>query len=342
MRYPTLPPVLACLCAVVLTASGCGADESDDPSSDLSSDAAASSAPIDSGRQAGGPSTSLEAGTDNSTFDAGAASDAGRRDAGSRDASDEDEEDASASDAGTRDAGTRDAGTRDAGTRDAGTRDAGANDGGTREAGSDASTRDAGNKATVVNATIIVAAGQTFDGQGQRYVAGPDVGDGTQAEGQKPIFRLEQGASLKNVVLGAPAADGVHTYGDATLENIVWEDIGEDAMTIKEPGTVTLNGGSATNGEDKMFQINAESVFRVSNFNGSHAGKFIRQNGGTTFKVQVYIDRCDISYMDEAIFRTDSSVSTVSLTNTRYSQIGESLFIGVNAANITENGNTQY
>jgi pectate lyase C len=144
------------------------------------------------------------------------------------------------------------------------------------------------------------------------------------------------------VVIGAPAADGVHTYGDATLENIVWEDIGEDAMTIKAAGTVTLDGGSATNGEDKIFQINAASTFRVSNFTASHAGKFIRQNGGTTYKVAVYVDRCDISYMDEVIFRTDSSTSTVSLTNTRYSHLGKGLFMGVAAGNITQSGNMEY
>jgi len=143
-------------------------------------------------------------------------------------------------------------------------------------------------------------------------------------------------------VLGSPAADGIHTYGNVTLENIVWEDIGEDALTIKESGTVVLNGGSARNGDDKVFQINAASTFRVSNFTARGAGKFIRQNGDTTFKVQVFIDRCDISQMKEAIFRTDSSSSTVSMTNTRYSEIGKSLFVGVSAGNITQSGNTEY
>lgn len=194
----------------------------------------------------------------------------------------------------------------------------------------------------VVNETIVVAAGKTFDGQGKRYRAGSALGDGSQSEGQKPMFKLEDGATLRNVVLGSPAADGIHTYGDVTLENIVWEDIGEDALTIKESGTVVLNGGSARNGDDKVFQINAASTFRVSNFTASQAGKFIRQNGGTTFRVDVYIDRCDISNMKESIFRTDSKVSTVSMKNTRYSQIGKELFYGVNPANITTANNTQY
>jgi pectate lyase C len=171
------------------------------------------------------------------------------------------------------------------------------------------------------------------------------LGDGSQSEDQLPVFRVEDGATLLNVVVGAPAADGIHTYGDATLRNITWEDIGEDAMTIKESGTVVLDGGAAYKGEDKVFQINAASTFRLSNFRADDAGKLIRQNGGTTFEVNVYIDACDISNMGEAIFRTDSSSSSVTMTDTRYSNIGDAgddLWVGVGAGNITVSGNTQY
>jgi pectate lyase C len=195
----------------------------------------------------------------------------------------------------------------------------------------------------VVSATITVESGQTYDGECRRYRADPNtLGDGSQAEDQKPVFVLEDGARLINVVLGAPAADGIHTRGDATLENITWEDIGEDALTVKESGSVVLNGGSAKDGDDKVFQLNAASTFRVSNFKASQAGKFIRQNGDTTFKVEVHIDECDISNMDESIFRTDSSTSTVSMTNTRYHAIGDALFLGVAPGNITQSNNTQY
>ncbi|WP_165373673.1 pectate lyase [Sorangium cellulosum] len=194
----------------------------------------------------------------------------------------------------------------------------------------------------VVSSTIVVKSGQVYDGGGKRFIAGSALGDGSQSEGQKPVFKLENGAVLRNVVLGAPAADGIHTYGNVTLENIVWEDIGEDALTIKGSGTVVLNGGSAVNGEDKVFQINAASTFRVSNFRASNAGKFIRQNGGTKFKVDVFIDRCDISRMKEAIFRTDSSTSTVTMTNTRYSDIGKELFMGLSGSRITTSNNTEY
>jgi hypothetical protein len=194
----------------------------------------------------------------------------------------------------------------------------------------------------VLNSTVVVRSGQTYDGGCKRFTAGSSLGDGSQSESQSPMFRLESGAKLVNVVLGAPAADGIHTYGNVALENVTWQDVGEDALTIKASGTVTLNGGSATAADDKIFQVNAASTFRISNFRASNAGKMIRQNGGTTYKVAIFIDRCDISNMRESIFRTDSSSSTVSMTNTRYSRIGSTLFMGVSSTNITTSNNTQY
>lgn len=58
---------------------------------------------------------------------------------------------------------------------------------------------------TVVNSTIVVPKGTTYDGQGKTFVANPStLGDGSQAENQKPVFRLEAGATLKNVNIGSP------------------------------------------------------------------------------------------------------------------------------------------
>ncbi|MFC4322580.1 pectate lyase [Litchfieldia salsa] len=191
-----------------------------------------------------------------------------------------------------------------------------------------------------VNSTIVVPAGQTFDGKGKRYVANPvTVGDGSQAEGQKAVFQLENGATLKNVILGAPAADGVHTYGDATIENVVWEDIGEDALTIKKSGRVVLKGGSAQHGSDKMFQINAASQFEIYNFTARNAGKMIRQLGGSTFTTTVHIEGSVITDMNEAIFRTDSTTSKVTMIDSRYSNVGKKWY---NVKNVTESNNYEF
>jgi pectate lyase C len=193
-----------------------------------------------------------------------------------------------------------------------------------------------------VSSTIFVRPNETYDGGCQRFIADANaLGDGSQAEGQEPVFELQSGATLINVVLGRPAADGIHVDGDATLRNIIWEDVGEDALTIRQSGTVTLDCGSARAADDKIFQINAASTFRLSNFTATNAGKLCRQNGGTTFTMHLFIENCDISNMDECIFRTDSSTSTVSMTDTRYRNVGQ-MFIGVSPGNITESNNTQY
>jgi hypothetical protein len=200
-----------------------------------------------------------------------------------------------------------------------------------------------------VNATIVVNAGEVYDGACKIFRANPDtLGAGNQDEGQKPVFRVNDGGTLKNVVLGASAADGVHLHGDVTLENIHWLDIGEDAMTVKESGTVNLNCGSAAHAEDKIFQVNAASEIFISNFTASDGGKFMRQNGDTTFKVTVTIDHSDISDLDEVIFRTDSSSSHVTVKNTRYSNLGKGLFmfgddvVNGNSGQSTVSNNQEY
>ena len=68
----------------------------------------------------------------------------------------------------------------------------------------------------------------------------------------------------------------------------------------------------------------------------------IRQNGGSSFKAAIYIDKCDVANMSESIARTDSSASTVSMTNTRYHAIGDTLFIGFQSGNISQSNNTSY
>ncbi|MED4803441.1 pectate lyase [Bacillus atrophaeus] len=191
----------------------------------------------------------------------------------------------------------------------------------------------------VVQQTIVVPKNTTYDGKRKRFIAGSALGDGSQKEGQKPVFKVEDGATLKNVVLGAPAADGVHTYGNANITNVVWEDVGEDALTVKKEGKVTIDGGSAQKASDKIFQINKASTFTVKNFTADNGGKFIRQLGGSTFHTDVIIDRCTITNMKEAIFRTDSKTSTVTMTSTRYSNVGQK-WIGVQ--HVTEKNNTPF
>jgi hypothetical protein len=183
-----------------------------------------------------------------------------------------------------------------------------------------------------IGSTIVVDGGEVFDGQCKTFRASNALGDGSQAEGQKPIFEVG-GATIQNVIIGNSAADGIHIEegGNVTLKNIHWLDIGEDAMSMgSDRGgnpTITMDCGSSAQGSDKTFQVNSPSNWVFKNFTAKTAGKFMRQNGDSTFKMSVSIDHCDIADMSESIYRTDSSSSTVSMTNTRYHNIGKALFI---------------
>ncbi|MCY1145020.1 pectate lyase [Actinoplanes sp. Pm04-4] len=132
----------------------------------------------------------------------------------------------------------------------------------------------------VVTETIEVTG--VFDGQNQRFVGGGDLGDGGQDEGQDPLFQLAAGATLRNVILGSPAADGVHCSGSCTLSNVSWEDVGEDAATFRGANaTVVIEGGSAAAADDKVFQDNrgAGGSVTIRDFAVSDFGKLYRSCG---------------------------------------------------------------
>jgi pectate lyase C len=191
----------------------------------------------------------------------------------------------------------------------------------------------------IVRETIRITSG-TFDGGCRRYNAGPELGDGSQDEGQAAVFRVENGATLRNVVIGPNGADGVHVRNGAIIDNVHWLNVGEDALTVESSGTTIVRNIEGYDADDKFFQINAASTLQVSNCIIHRAGKALRQNGGTTFRIDVSFDRCDINSMNEGVFRTDSSTSTARLTNSRLHDAG-SVCIG-RWASCTQSGNSNY
>jgi hypothetical protein len=123
----------------------------------------------------------------------------------------------------------------------------------------------------------------TFDGGMKRYYGTGDLGSGGQAEGQDPLFDLPKGGTLRNVILGSPGADGVHCEATCTLENVWWEDVGEDAATFKPSSTsatMTVKGGGALHASDKVFQHNGVGgTFVIDGFQVEDFGKLYRSCG---------------------------------------------------------------
>lgn len=150
-----------------------------------------------------------------------------------------------------------------------------------------------------VSETIVLEEGETLDGDLMRYYG---IGDGSQDEGQPPMFRLEEGATLRNVIIGAPAGDGVHCYGSCLIENVWWEDVGEDAGSSKgsTTGTMTVSGGGARGASDKIFNHNSAGTMVVKNFQADGFGKLVRSCGNckSQHKRKVVVENCKLSNGD--------------------------------------------
>jgi pectate lyase len=131
-----------------------------------------------------------------------------------------------------------------------------------------------------VDSTIRVL--EHFDGHMQRFYGVDDLGTSSQDENQDPMFRLSDGAVLENVIIGDPAADGVHCYGSCTLKNVWWERVGEDAATFRgqQPDDVMLvDRGGASGAKDKVFQNNGVGTMVIKNFYVENFGKLYRSCG---------------------------------------------------------------
>ncbi len=131
-----------------------------------------------------------------------------------------------------------------------------------------------------VDETIEV--GESFDGQLQRFVGTGALGNGTQDENQPAFFSLSDGALLENVILGGPAADGIHCRGSCTLHNVWFEDVGEDAATLdgdSDAQVMTIECAGARQAADKVFQHNGPGTMILRDVFAEDFGKLYRSCG---------------------------------------------------------------
>ncbi|CAF3517564.1 unnamed protein product [Rotaria socialis] len=133
---------------------------------------------------------------------------------------------------------------------------------------------------TYTNARVL-AQNEIFDGAMRRF----DRGRGAckqQVEGGKAdaVFILENGATLKNVIIGPDQAEGVHCQGSCNIINVWWEDVCEDALTIRQiSGTTRITGGGAKSAQDKVIQHNGGGTIIVTDFYVQDFGKLWRSCG---------------------------------------------------------------
>ncbi|KAG9083454.1 hypothetical protein FS749_006019 [Ceratobasidium sp. UAMH 11750] len=121
----------------------------------------------------------------------------------------------------------------------------------------------------------------TFDGGNVRFDRGKGACTGQKEGGDKDaVFILESGATLKNVVIGADQAEGIHCLGPCNLYNVWFENVCEDAITIKQKsGTSNIVGGGAKGADDKVVQHNGGGAVNIDSFCVQDFGKLYRSCG---------------------------------------------------------------
>jgi hypothetical protein len=132
-------------------------------------------------------------------------------------------------------------------------------------------------------------AGTFFDGGMKRYYG---IGDGGQGESQDPMFVVANGGTIQNVIIDAPAGDGIHCEGSCTIRNVWWNDVGEDAATFKSSSSSAqylVDGGGAKSGADKVFQHNGAGTVTIRNFQVHSSGKLYRACGNCSTSYQRHV-----------------------------------------------------
>ncbi|GAA3594357.1 pectate lyase [Kineosporia mesophila] len=135
------------------------------------------------------------------------------------------------------------------------------------------------------NLTATKAISGTYDGGMKRFQGW----GGTQDEDQDPLFTVANGGTIKNVIIGAKAGDGIHCLGTCTIQNVWWEDVGEDAATQKGKiagQVMTIDGGGAKKASDKVFQHNGPGKMIIQNFVAQDFGKLYRSCGNCSTQYQ--------------------------------------------------------
>ncbi|MCF5706573.1 type III effector HrpK [Pseudomonas syringae] len=168
----------------------------------------------------------------------------------------------------------------------------------------------------VVNETIKVGPGETFDGGGKTFTAGSALGNGDQSENQKPLFELAEGATLKNVNLGENEADGIHVNAandkPVTIQNLHAANVGEDLITVKGEGgakvtNLNILDSSAKGADDKIIQLNANTHLHVDGFKADDFGTLCRTNGGKQFSdMALDLNNIDANHGKFALVKSDS------------------------------------
>ena len=139
-------------------------------------------------------------------------------------------------------------------------------------------------KGTVLYSTpYVIKTGQVFDGQMKTYERSNVKCTGGEGQKDTAVFLVEAGGTLKNAIIGKNQKEGVHCDDhDCTIENVWWDDVCEDALSIKggsASSVTTVTNCGARHAEDKVIQHNGPGTVKINGFFAQEFGKLYRSCG---------------------------------------------------------------
>ncbi|OWZ11983.1 Pectate lyase, partial [Phytophthora megakarya] len=130
---------------------------------------------------------------------------------------------------------------------------------------------------------ITIKAGEVFDGKMKTYERSDITCSGGEGQKDTAVFLVEAGGTLKNAIIGKNQKEGVHCdYHDCTIENVWWDDVCEDALSIKggsASSVTTVTNCGARYAEDKVVQHNGQGTVKIKGFFAQEFGKLYRSCG---------------------------------------------------------------
>jgi hypothetical protein len=120
-------------------------------------------------------------------------------------------------------------------------------------------------KGSVTYKSVQVISG-VFDGGMKTYGRGVSCTGQVEGGDADAVFQLENGATLKNAIIGKDQIEGVHCKGSCTIENVWWVDVCEDALSLKGDGNALIKGGGAQSASDKVVQHNGKGTVTIDGF----------------------------------------------------------------------------
>ncbi|POM65349.1 Polysaccharide lyase [Phytophthora palmivora] len=158
------------------------------------------------------------------------------------------------------------------------------------------------------------------------------------------VFDVQPGGTLKNVIIGTNQMEGVHCeMSDCTIENVWWEDVCEDALSIKGGNNSSVSrviGGGARYADDKVVQHNGYGTVVIDGFFAQDFGKLYRSCGNCKSNPRQRFLNVTNLYADLEIIqaqRVDPNVSIVMMNENFGDQaVLRNIYVKPSTENFTE------